>query len=116
MKKRGKASSNAHIKQENKIQTIVVNLIADFYTRMSSGTVVKAHDRFAAPLVRPVTGMVMISRTELITVMIPTYRSPPYLERVALQTICTDPFVIAIINPASPRAQISFTNRKSSFI
>ena len=30
MKKRGKASSNAHIKQENKIQTIVVNLIADF--------------------------------------------------------------------------------------
>ena len=28
-----------------------------------------------APLVRPVTGMVMISRTELITVMIPTYRS-----------------------------------------
>ena len=63
-----------------------------------------------APLVTPITGMVIISRTELITVITPTYRSPPKFCSVALQMICTDPLVTDITKPDIPSPVIFFNN------
>ena len=48
--------------------------------------------------------MEITSRMELITVMIPTYRSPPYICRVELQMICTAQLVMDIVKPVVPSA------------
>ena len=60
--------------------------------------------------------MVMISRTELMTVMIPTYRSPPQRCRVALHMIWTDPFVTDMMKPDRPRPVIFRIRRGSGRI
>ena len=66
------------------------------------------------PLVSPFTGSDRISRTELMTVMIPTYRSPPYTFRVALHTTCTRQFVPCMMKPDMPRAAISRASFQST--
>ena len=48
-----------------------------------------------------------MSRTELTTVMMPMYRSPPKIFRVELQATCTRKLVPVIIKLEVPRRQMS---------
>ena len=58
--------------------------------------------------------MEITSRTELITVMIPTYRSPPAFCSMALYMICTELLVMDMVKPLMPRPAIRSTRSRSS--
>ena len=72
-----------------------------------------------APLDSPCIGSSTISRTELMTVITPTYKSPklpPQICRVLLQTICTKLLVAPMTNPEIPRDVICRTSFPCNFM
>ena len=57
----------------------------------------------------PLAGRVKTSRMALITVITPTYRSPPWMESILLQAICTSELVNFIMKPTTPRLKMSLS-------
>ena len=67
----GATNKSAQTAQVKITQLVPMKRIAFLDPLVLSGPIVESDDRLA-PFVRPLTGMVMISRTELMTVMTPT--------------------------------------------
>ena len=67
-----------------------------------------------AALVTPLMGVETTSRTELMMVMTPTYRSPPKACRVELQATWTMELVMAMTKLEKPRETIFHTSRAFS--
>jgi len=64
----------------------------------------------------PWTGMEMTSRTVLMTVIIPTYKSPPVFWSMALYMTWTELLVMDMVKPLIPRPMIRRTLDLFSFI
>ena len=58
----------------------------------------------------------MTSRTELMTVMIPTYRSPPNFWSMTLYMICTELLVMDMVKPDMPSPTMRRMRAPSSFM